>query len=272
MATAANAEHSGYVFICHAEEDSGQVAALERIFAANGILVWRSESSLRPGDERETRIRNAIEHQSIVFLACFSTRSTARRTSYQNAELLIAIDELRSRRPDGSWLIPVRLDDCQIPELLIGGGRTLASIQRTDLFGSRMARNRERLVARIREICAADSGQTEDPAAEPEPSATPKPGWVTAIDVVDRTYQEWIGWAGTMISPFAMSAVLRLGTDPGVAAVYLARVPLRKAARMLAASPPQVAGDVLKQMNADRATAILKNIPADIAQAIAATM
>ena len=34
------------------------------------------------------------------------------------------------------WLIPVRLDDCNTPDLGIGGDRTLASIQRADLFGN----------------------------------------------------------------------------------------------------------------------------------------
>ncbi len=75
-----------------------------------------------------------------------------------------------------------------------------------------------------------------------------------------------------MISPVAMSAVLHLGTDPGVAAVYLSRVPVPKAARMLAAAPPAMAGEVLKLMTEKRRTAILNNIPANITQAIVETM
>lgn len=51
-------------------------------------------------------------------------------------ELSLAIDQLRLRRPDDPWLIPVRFDDCNIPDLELGVGRTLASIQRADLFGA----------------------------------------------------------------------------------------------------------------------------------------
>jgi len=121
MEPAGHPELSGHVFMCYAKEDEERVAALERIFVANRILVWRSASSLSPGDDWRPKIRNAIQNESMVFLACFSSRSIARKSSHQNDELLLAIDELRSRRPDDPWLIPVRLDDCQIPQPDIGG-------------------------------------------------------------------------------------------------------------------------------------------------------
>jgi hypothetical protein len=37
-------------------------------------------------------------------------------------ELLLAIDQLRLRRPDDPWLIPVRFDNCNVPELELGAG------------------------------------------------------------------------------------------------------------------------------------------------------
>lgn len=279
----ADPERSGYVFICYATEDSERVAALERVFTVNGIQVWRSESSLEPGDYWATEIKNAIKHESVAFIACFSAKSVARQASYQRIELLLAIDELRSRQPGTSWLIPVRLDDCEIPDLDIGGGRTLASIQRADLFGSQLKQNTDRLVARVKKICQRQPEtrtETEtgpEPKPEPGPAQAnatepPKPGWLTALDAFDQGYQRSIGWLGTMISPVAMSAVLHLGTDPGTAAAYLSHVPTQKAARMLAASPPAIAGEVLKRMTESRRAAVLDNIPASIAQAIVDTM
>lgn len=80
-------------------------------------------------------IRRAITDNALVFIACFSARSVARVKSYQNVELALAIEQLQLRRPDDPWLIPVRFDDCDIPDLDLGAGRTLASIQRADLFG-----------------------------------------------------------------------------------------------------------------------------------------
>jgi hypothetical protein len=47
------------------------------------------------------------------------------------------------------WLIPVRFDDCDIPDLDLGGGRTLASIQRADLFGDSRDAGVARLVVTV---------------------------------------------------------------------------------------------------------------------------
>src|SRR5579859_3011249 len=115
MEAAAGPGDAGHVFICYVTEDSERVATLERVFIVNGIKVWRSQSSLEPGDYWASEIRDAIQHESVAFLACFSAKSGARKASYQRIELALAIDELRSRQPGTSWLIPVRLDDCEIP-------------------------------------------------------------------------------------------------------------------------------------------------------------
>ena len=72
--------------------------------------------------------------------------------SYQNEELTLAIEQLRLRPPGDPWLIPVRFDECRIPAWDIGGGRTLASIQRADLFGNHFRGAAERLVAAILRI------------------------------------------------------------------------------------------------------------------------
>src|SRR5215831_533837 len=95
------------------------------------------------------KIRHAITDDALVFVACFSTRSVARVKTYQNEELLLAVEQLRMRRPDNPWLIPVRFDDCVIPDLDLGGGRTLASIQHVDLFGNRHDVGIARLVTAV---------------------------------------------------------------------------------------------------------------------------
>jgi hypothetical protein len=265
-----DAAHSWPVFICYAQEDDDAIANLERILSAHGIEVWRSGSSLKPGEDWAGLIRKVITEDSIAFLACFSSRSTSREKSYQNTELLIAVEEMRRRPPGSDWLIPVRLDDCQIPEFDLGGGRTLESLQRTDFYGPRCQENANRLAAKIKEI----SGRTTAPARAEEPAADrpPKPAWVMAYDAFERLYQVGVGWTATMLSPVAMSAVLHLGGDPRVTATYLSGVPLQKAARMLAASPPAASAEVLKLTEEQRATAILKHIPADKAQAIIEAM
>lgn len=83
------------------------------------------------------KIREAIADGSFAFVACFSEASEARDVSGQREELTLAIDQLRMRRPGDPWLLPVRLDDVSIPDVDLGGGRTLRNIQYIDLFGDR---------------------------------------------------------------------------------------------------------------------------------------
>lgn len=98
------------------------------------------------------KIREAITCDALVFIACFSNRSLARRKSYQNEEFQLAIEQLKLHRPDDPWLIPVRFDNCEVPNLEIGMGRTLASIQRVDLFGPSHDSQAGRLVTAIQRL------------------------------------------------------------------------------------------------------------------------
>jgi hypothetical protein len=118
-------------------EDSLHVDSLQRRLEEAGVRVWRDTADLWPGEDWRRKFRQAIQEDALVFIACFSQRSLARKTSFQNEELTWAIEQLRRRRPDDPWLIPVRFSDCDIPDLDIGADRTLRSIQRADLFGER---------------------------------------------------------------------------------------------------------------------------------------
>ena len=68
------------------------------------------------------------------FIACFSAKSIARTRSYQNEELVLAIEELRLRPANRIWLIPVLLSECKVPDRDIGGVRRWISIQWAALY------------------------------------------------------------------------------------------------------------------------------------------
>lgn len=142
-------EVAGHVFISYVREDSLAVDQLQRTFEAAGIPVWRDTASLWPGQDWQARIERAITEGALVFIACFSSNSFSRETSFQNEELALAIGQLRLRAGDDPWLIPVCLDDCVVPARDIGGGRTLASIHRADLFGEGYGEGIARLVATV---------------------------------------------------------------------------------------------------------------------------
>jgi len=62
------------------------------------------------------------------------------------------------RPPDDEWLIPVRFDDCEIPNWEIGGGRSLSWIQRADLFEDRFDEDAAKLTAAVLRILGRQSG------------------------------------------------------------------------------------------------------------------
>jgi WD40 repeat protein len=167
----------GHVFISYAREDSPRVDQLQRTLQDAGIPVWRDTDDLWPGEDWRAKIRQAITDNALVFIVCFSRASLTRGKSYQNEELTLAIEQLRLRRPDDLWLIPVRFDECDIPDRDIGGGRTLTYLQRADLFGERSEDGAARLVAATLQILGRHS-DGEAPNTSPGPS---QPGFAVTI-------------------------------------------------------------------------------------------
>jgi len=177
-------QHLGHVFISYVREDSHEVDKLQRTLEAAGVSVWRDTADLWPGEDWRAKIRRSIADNVLVFIACFSSRSVARQKSYQNEEILLAIEQLRLRRPDEPWLIPVRFDDCEIPERDIGGGRTLASIQRVDLFADK----REVGIARLLTVILRILGRSDHRQSTPQTGhASSSPDDKGVLNEIERT-------------------------------------------------------------------------------------
>jgi hypothetical protein len=142
----------GYVFISYVREDAGKADLLQRRLESAGIHVWRDTVNLWPGQDWRAEIRRAISDDALVFLACFSRNSASRQVTYQNEELVLAIEQQRVRPPGTQWLIPVRFEDCELPDLDLGAGRTMASLQSADLYGASRDLNTDRLVTAVLRI------------------------------------------------------------------------------------------------------------------------
>ena len=140
---------AGHAFLSYVREDTDRADDLQQILEAAGVQVWRDTTNLWPGEDWRAKIRLAITQGAFVFIACFSCQGIARQVSFQREELRLAIEQLTLRRPDVPWLVPVRFDDCDIPDLDIGTDRTLRSIQRADLFGDNADEGAVRLVTTV---------------------------------------------------------------------------------------------------------------------------
>lgn len=171
---------TGHAFISACPDDQVAVDQLVSDLKAAGIRIWRDSESLWPGDDQRARVRAAISDGAVVFVACFSTASVARTKSDQNEEIAMAIEEMLRRLPEDPWIVPVRLDECEIPDLQIGGGRTLRSIRAADIFGGRAAAETERLAVAIGRLLQRGPQADPDPASlAPDAEIPPGPGKTT---------------------------------------------------------------------------------------------
>jgi hypothetical protein len=135
------------VFLSYVSEDLDAVIALRTALESRGIDVWHDKAALQPGQRWASEIDRGIRSGDF-FIACFSSAYHAKQTRYMDEELRIAIDEVRRRRHDSAWFIPVRLDECDIPDWSIPPGENLSSLQWVDLFDNPVDAI-ERLVATI---------------------------------------------------------------------------------------------------------------------------
>lgn len=193
-------EQAAHVFICYARRDAEEAGALHAALEKAAFPVWIDTQRLEPGEEWATEIHRMIPRSS-AFLACFSSRSVAARgPRFQNEEILQAVVHQRQLQPATQWLIPVRFDDCALHPYDLGANRTLASLQRADLFGGDRNQNLQSLLTTLDRLTPRDSATLtpasviEEQDGEITLAADPDTGtWGTALLVKgsDQTFPVW---------------------------------------------------------------------------------
>src|SRR5689334_19670877 len=104
------------IFLSYAKEDIDTVRRLKRRLVKDGFRVWMDEHDLLPGQDWDMSIRDAITNSGLVLVLL--SRSAVSKTGYIQKEIRVALD-LAEMRPAGQlFVVPVRLDDCHVPERL----------------------------------------------------------------------------------------------------------------------------------------------------------
>ncbi len=173
-----------HVFLSYCRDNAKAVAKLREDLIAAGEQVWWDQEIL-PGQDWRLAIRQAMKASYAVVL-CLSKEAQARATSGIYPEALDAIDAYRQHAPGAVFLIPVRLNECEIPPFEISATRLLDGLQYVDLFPpSRRAEGLDRLLTALRAApghpvgresvaLEAESGTASGPATPttaPEPAA-----------------------------------------------------------------------------------------------------
>lgn len=114
------------VFLAYAVEDRPTVRTIYRFLRQQGFDPWMDAECLLPGQNWPRAITRSLEIADFV-VPCFS-RIACRKRGHFHAELRYALECSRRLPLDAVFLVPVRLEECQIPRSI------QQQIQYVDLF------------------------------------------------------------------------------------------------------------------------------------------
>ncbi len=104
------------IFLCHSSGDKPEVRKLYQRLSSDGFDPWLDEEKLLPGQEWEVEIAKAVQTSHVV-IVCLSHKAT-NKAGYVHKEIKDALDEAE-KQPEGTiYLIPLKLEECDVPERL----------------------------------------------------------------------------------------------------------------------------------------------------------
>jgi hypothetical protein len=106
------------VFISYAGEDLEIATRLYDDLKKAGLDPWMDKKDIRPGQNWEVTLKRAIK-ESKYFIALLSSTSVSKRSTVRK-EYNYALTILEEVPPDDIFIIPVRIDDCDVSNEKLG--------------------------------------------------------------------------------------------------------------------------------------------------------
>lgn len=113
------------IFLLHAHADRESVLKLFQRMQKEGVDAWLDSERLVPGQDWRSEIRNALLKCEVV-VVCLS-RAFDQKQGYRHEELKLALEKANLLPVDEVFIIPARLEECEVPE-------SLRHLHRVDLF------------------------------------------------------------------------------------------------------------------------------------------
>jgi formylglycine-generating enzyme required for sulfatase activity len=103
------------IFLCHANEDKAQVREVyHRLRAIDGCEPWLDEEDLLPGQDWDYEIKQALKTSDFILI--FLSRTSVAKRGYFQREMKLVLDAWQELPEGAIHTIPIRLDDCDVPE------------------------------------------------------------------------------------------------------------------------------------------------------------
>ncbi len=175
------------IFLCHSSGDKKAVRELYQRLQKSGFIPWLDEIDILPGQDWEAEISRAVRNSDVV-LVCLSCGSI-NKDGFVQKEIKFALDIAQEKTESSIFLIPLKLDDCVVPE-------RLAKLQWVNYFESG---GYERLLRALQKR-AEQLGMKQKGRLSKPPSLSPLPQ-----NLFQGLIQVFWGW-----HPFARNVVLIL--------------------------------------------------------------
>ena len=180
------------LFLAHASEDKAAVLELYERLKAQGYRPWVDKKNLIPGQNWREEIPKAIRN-SQLFIVCVSPRFVSKQ-GYVQKEFRLALDAYAEKPPGSIYLIPLKLEDCEVPDLQREElGIRLRDLQWVDYFE---ADGFDRLVSAIEyqigQLQGDESNSAPPPAARslaPQSPLSPLPISTRRLQPVSSSHE-----------------------------------------------------------------------------------
>lgn len=125
--------NSPKAFLSYVKENEPIVRFLDQVLTDYGIDVVTNYRNIDGGSNWERTLKQLIENSG-YFVACFSKEFNMREKTVLYRELDYAIRCAEDYPFGRKWIIPVRINECTIPNIEIRSRERLIDLQRIDLF------------------------------------------------------------------------------------------------------------------------------------------
>ncbi len=126
---------SNKVFLSYVRENQFIIQHIDQILTDYGIEVITDYRNMRGGYDWQLTLRDLIE-SSGHFIPCFSKEFSSRKKTALYRELDYAIGYVADLNPRDNWIIPIRINECEIPRIRIRPQVLLTNLHWIDLFPS----------------------------------------------------------------------------------------------------------------------------------------
>lgn len=101
------------VFLCHASADKPKVRELYLYLKKRGITPWLDAEDLIPGQRWQVEIPKALNTSDAIIICL--TKNSVDKEGYVQKEIKFALDKALEMPEGRIFLIPARLEDCEVP-------------------------------------------------------------------------------------------------------------------------------------------------------------